>query len=201
MAIITKAGQADIATASFEHIQVSWNRFVIGDGNGVSYVPDEDQKALVNQVYEGQVSGYTATDEITGFFEIVLPADVGGFMIREIGILNEDGELVAVDCMAQDEAQPKVKFNGESASRYNDFVIRVGVHIDNADIVKVQVDPYTAVASRGYVDERLTSFRGEFNETTEPEIEEIFEMAGGSGGSSYPEDWEEATESDIDALF
>lgn len=196
MATLTKAGKADIATASFEHIQVFWSTFVIGDANGISYVPSEEQTSIVHEVYRGEISGYQVIDEVTGLFEIVLPADVGSFMVREIGILNEDNELVAVDCFAQNEAQPKIKHDVSSTARYNDLVIKFHVHIDNANAVKVMVDPYAAVASRGYVDEQMKRFK----ESEDEDIDRIFEMASSDPGG-YPEDWEEATFDDIDAFF
>lgn len=194
--IVTKAGRADIATASFEHIQVNWNKYVIGDGNGVSYTPDENRTALVNEVHRGEVAGYIKTDEVTGYFEIVIPADVGGFVIREIGLLNEYDELVALDCLEDTSVITKPRFSSESGQAH-DVVIRFGVHIDNADMVRVTIDPYTAVASRGYVDEQLARF----NEVDNDDVDRIFEFTGSGSPGGYPEDWEEATEEDIDALF
>lgn len=201
MAIVTKQGQADIATATFEQLDIRWTKFVIGDGNGTSYVPREEQTALVHQVYEGDINSYQATDEITGYFDLILPANVGGFMIREIGLLNQDGDLVAVDCLPQDEAQPKVKFDSANASRYNDMIIHFGVHIDDAENVKVQVDPNSAVASRAYVDEQIKNIKLNAQELEDEDIERIFDMAGSGSPGEYPSDWVEATTSDIDALF
>lgn len=201
MAIVTKQGQADIATATFEQLDIKWTKFVIGDGNGVSYVPREDQTALVNQVYEGEVESYHATDSITGVFDLVLPANVGGFMIREVGLINQDGDLVAVDCLPQDEAQPKVKFDSETSSRFNDMIIHFGVHIDDAENVKVLVDPNSAIASRDYVDEQINNLKIDLSEVDNDDVDRIFEMAGSSSSPGYPEDWEEATTDDIDSLF
>lgn len=171
MAILTRAGEADIATASFEHIQTNWSTFVIGDGNGISYVPDKNQTSLVHEVYRGEVSYYKAIDEVTGSFDLVLPADVGGFEIREVGLLNDDEELVAIDCCGQNEAEPKIKHDASSSSRYNDVVIHFHVHIDGTDSVKVMVDPYSAVASRGYVDDQIKRF----TEAEDTDIDAIFE--------------------------
>lgn len=203
MAIITTQGQSDIATATFEQLDIRWTKFVIGDGNGVSYIPREDQTSLINQVYEGNIESYHATDPITGVFDLVLPANVGGFMIREVGLLNQDGDLVAVDCLPQDEAQPKVAFDSATSSRFNDMIIHFGVHIDDAENVRVMVDPNSAVASRDYVDEQIKNVKIDMQECDNDDIDRIFETAGsGSGGSpGYPEDWEEATEDDIDAFF
>lgn len=199
MAIVTRQGQADIATATFEQIDIRWTRFVIGDGNGISYVPREDQTQLVHQVYEGEIESYHATDPITGVFDLVLPANVGGFMVREVGLLNQDGDLVALDCLPQDEAQPKVKFDSENSSRFNDMIIHFGVHIDDAENVKIMVDPNSVVASREYVDEQIKNVKIDLTELEDSEVEEIFEMTG--SGSAYPADWVEATTSDIDNLF
>lgn len=201
MAIVTTQGQSDIATATFEQLDIRWTKFVIGDGNGVSYVPREDQTALVNQVYEGDVESYHATDPITGVFDLVLPANVGGFMIREVGLLNQDGDLVAVDCLPQNEAQPKVKFDSGSSSRFNDMIIHFCVHIDDAENVRIMVDPNSAVASRDYVDEQIKNVKIDLLEIEDSEIDEIFDMAGTVSPGGYPEDWEEATTDDIDSLF
>lgn len=200
MAIVTRQGQADIATATFEQLDIRWTKFVIGDGNGISYAPRDDQTELVNQVYEGDIESYHATDPITGVFDLVLPANVGGFMIREVGLLNQDGDLVAVDCLPQDEAQPKVKFDSENSSRFNDMIIHFAVHIDDAENVKIMVDPNSAIASRDYVDEQIKNLKLDMNEVENDDVDRIFEMTASEPGG-YPDDWEEATEDDIDAFF
>ncbi len=147
--LITKAGLADIATASFLQQQCNWTQIAVGDGGGSDYVPTDSQSELKGQKWKGSIDNYTATNETQGVFQAHIPADIGGFMIREIGILNEDDELVAIGTI---EATPKTAITGES-DHYNDMLINFHIAVDHADVIKVQINPNITVATTEYVQE------------------------------------------------
>lgn len=204
--LVTQAGLSDIATASFLHETCNWNRIAVGDGGGSTYVPTVDQRTLKGQQWIGEVDNYTATTPTQGVFQAHIPTEVGGFVIREIGIFNEDDELVAVGVV---EDQVKVALSAQN-DHYTDMLINFYIAVDHADSIKVQVDPYAAVASHQYVndtiDEKIELFAEsiqsylELQEADKEDIEEAFELQGGDP-SEYPMDWEEATDADIDSLF
>ncbi|HEI2951959.1 TPA: phage tail protein, partial [Escherichia coli] len=76
--------------------------FVVGDGNGNAVTPEAGQTALVREVYRGTISRLTVSPDQENQFiaYLVLPEGVGGFTVREAGLLTTDGELYAVGSCA-----------------------------------------------------------------------------------------------------
>ncbi len=198
--LITQAGLSDIATASFLHQQCNWTQIAVGDGGGSEYVPTANQEQLRNERWRGAIENYTATNETQGIFQAHIPADVGGFMVREIGILNEEDDLVAI---ATIEETPKTALTGES-DHYNDMLINFHIAVDHADIIRVQINPNITVATTEFV---LDTINDEFNKRTlyECDEEDIQEAMGiswsGSGGGDDDPDYEVATTEEVINAF
>lgn len=97
--IVTTKGAEYVAAALLpngEKLKIT--HFAVGDGNGSTPTPDANQTALVHEVYRGSVSNiYIDTEDATRIIvEGIIPADQGGFWVREIGLYNTQGELVVV---------------------------------------------------------------------------------------------------------
>lgn len=97
--IVTTKGAEYVAAALLpngEKLKIT--HFAVGDGNGSTPTPDANQTALVHEVYRGSVSNiYIDTEDTTRIIvEGIIPADQGGFWVREIGLYNTQGELVVV---------------------------------------------------------------------------------------------------------
>lgn len=94
-AILTDKGAALEANALATGTPVKLNKFVIGDGGGSAVTPDPTRTTLVNEVYRGDIKSAEATDnQVT--FTLYVPPEVGGYTIREAGILAEDGTLYSL---------------------------------------------------------------------------------------------------------
>lgn len=182
--LVTTAGQADIATASFLKQTVNWNTMVVGDANGQEYIPSESQTRLVNQVWSGAIETYRQINATQGEFKATIPSSVGGFTIREIGILNEEGDLVA---LAVIQPRPKVAL-GSGSGGFDDMTLNFQVAISDASIVKILVDPNVVTASQDYVDQKMDELKEELEkkviyECDENDIQEAMGISwGGSGG-------------------
>ncbi|MCX8288288.1 phage tail protein [Enterobacter pseudoroggenkampii] len=101
--ILTNRGKELEAQSSATGKPVIIKDFVVGDGNGQSVIPDPALTTLVHEVYRSGISALQVSpDQANQFFaQIVLPADVGGFVVREVGLLTDAGELYAVaNCAA-----------------------------------------------------------------------------------------------------
>lgn len=101
--IITARGAELEAAAIASGGVVNLAQFAIGDGNGVAVTPDPKLTALVHEVYRGDIAGKSVSKEQSAqmVIQLVLPVNVGGFTVREIGILTDTGELYAVgNCAA-----------------------------------------------------------------------------------------------------
>ena len=101
--ILTNRGKELEAASSANGTPVVIKDFVIGDGNGKAATPNPSQTALIREVYRHAISGLDVSHEQSNQWvaHLVVPADVGGFTIREVGLLTDTGELYAVaNCAA-----------------------------------------------------------------------------------------------------
>ncbi|HHI2871608.1 TPA: phage tail protein [Escherichia coli] len=100
--ILTNRGKALEAASAAGGAPVVLGGFVVGDGNGNAVTPEAGQTALVREVYRGTISRLTVSPDQENQFiaYLVLPEGVGGFTVREAGLLTTDGELYAVGSCA-----------------------------------------------------------------------------------------------------
>ncbi len=109
--ILTNRGKALEAESAASGKPVILKDFVIGDGNGQAVTPDPVNTTLVHEVYRGAISSLAVSPEQDNQFiaQLVLPADIGGFTVREVGLLTDSGELYAVgNCAAIEKPESGV---------------------------------------------------------------------------------------------
>lgn len=112
--IITNRGKELEAEALASGTKITLVKFVVGDGNGQATPPKPTQTKLVNEKYRGDIGDLSVSpDQSTQMMaKIVIPTDVGGFTVREIGILTDAGELYAVaNCAAIEKPVGGVSVN------------------------------------------------------------------------------------------
>jgi phage-related tail fiber protein len=97
-AILTNTGKALEAAAIANGTKITLIKFVVGDGNGQAQIPDPARTALVHEVYRNSISDLTVSIDQPNqiIAQLVMPANVGGFTVREIGLLTDKGELYAI---------------------------------------------------------------------------------------------------------
>lgn len=100
--ILTNRGKALEAASAAGGAPVVLDGFVVGDGNGNAVTPEAGQTALVREVYRGIISRLAVSPNQENQFiaYLALPEGVGGFTVREAGLLTSDGELYAVGSCA-----------------------------------------------------------------------------------------------------
>ncbi|MBE4856266.1 phage tail protein [Enterobacter cloacae complex sp. P40RS] len=96
--ILTNRGKELEAQSSVTGKPVIIKDFVVGDGNGQAVMPDPAQTKLVREVYRNAISALQVSpDQANQFFaQLVLPVGIGGFVVREVGLLTDAGELYSV---------------------------------------------------------------------------------------------------------
>lgn len=146
--ILTKTGQAKIANALAYGRKLSLTQFALGDGNGASYDPDENQTALRHEVYRAAVANVIMSDESIGMLEInmAVPADIGGFTVREMGIFDDAGDLIAI-AKTPDDPKPTA-----ASGAAKDVVYRLFIIVSNAEVIEIKIDPTVAVATKAEVE-------------------------------------------------
>ncbi|MBH7955085.1 phage tail protein [Clostridioides difficile] len=135
--ILTDIGKAKIANASLVGEKVDFAKIQLGDGGGNEYNPTEEQTALKNVVWEGNV-GNVKTDESMAnclILESLIPANVGGFIVREIGYLDTEGNLIAIS-KYRSAYKPKVEDGAVI-----DMKVKTIFVVSNVNNIELKIDP------------------------------------------------------------
>ncbi len=145
--ILTSIGQAKIANAVALGQQIQVTEMALGDGNGNATTPNQAQTTLVRQVHRAQLNQLSVDPANPNYViaELVVPSDVGGWTVREVGLYDVDGNLIAVGNFPE-TYKPQL---AEGASR--DLVVRMIMEVSNASVVQLKIDPSVVLASRAWV--------------------------------------------------
>jgi phage-related tail fiber protein len=146
--LLTTIGQAQLANAAALAVQLPITQFALGDGTGAAITPTESMTALTHEVHRRAVSSVRVDVNNPNWLviEATIPADVGGWTVREAGAFDAAGNLIAVGSVP-DTYKPLL---AEGSAR--EMVFRMVVQLANASNVVLQIDPAIVLASRAYVD-------------------------------------------------
>ncbi|MGM0912769.1 MAG: phage tail protein [Pseudomonadota bacterium] len=147
--LLTDVGQAKLANAVALGQTIEITELAVGDGGGSLPTPDSGAESLINEVRRAPINTSTTDPDNPSWIvvEQVLPPDVGGWTIREIGIYDVDGDLVGIGNYP--ETYKPVLAEGSSRTQTVRFVLEVS---DTA-AVTLKVDPSVVLATREYVDQ------------------------------------------------
>lgn len=150
--IHTLYGLGRMAAAEASGIPINLVEMAVGDGNGNPTTPGEGQSVLVREMYRATVNRVFQDPGNPRMFtaELVIPASIGGFVIRECGIFDDAGGLFAV-ANIPDAYKPV-----DSEGAYADTVLRLQFMVSNADVVTLLVDPNVAVATHTWIINNIT---------------------------------------------
>lgn len=147
-AIMTDVGQSKIAQAVAGGQKLNITTFLVGDSNGEYYIPTSDMTAIKNEVWRGTISEADVVQDAQKLLRIttVIPSEVSGFVVREVGLLDETGELVAIG-NAPD--LPKVRLE-DGASTELKLTMRLAVK--NTEVLSFTIDPHTVIMTKDMLD-------------------------------------------------
>ncbi|HHH7390954.1 TPA: phage tail protein, partial [Escherichia coli] len=150
--IITDTGAKKLAQAAAPGGNpVRLTHMAVGDGGGTLPTPDSKQTRLVHEVWRHTVNRVIldATHQNRIIAELVIPPETGGFWIREIGVFDEHGDLIAVGNTAE-SYKPTV---AEGSGRVQTF--RTILTVSSTATVALTVDNTMVMATVDYVDDKL----------------------------------------------
>ncbi|HBY2760073.1 TPA: phage tail protein [Clostridioides difficile] len=135
--ILTDIGKAKIANASLVGEKVDFVKIQLGDGGGNEYNPTEEQTALKNIVWEGKVGNVKTDESMTNclILESLIPANAGGFVVREIGYLDTEGNLLAIS-KYRSAYKPKVEDGAVI-----DMKVKTIFVVSNVNNIELKIDP------------------------------------------------------------
>ncbi|MEN4168443.1 phage tail protein [Serratia marcescens] len=152
-AIITTAGAAKIAAASAGGTQLKIVRMAVGDGNGTLPTPNPAQTKLVNEKCRAALNGLTIDKALKNHIlaEMIIPANVGGFWLREMGLYDEAGTLIAVSNMAE-SYKPKLE---EGSGRTQ--TLRMILIVSSTEAIQVIAGGDTVLATKDFVADAIAA--------------------------------------------
>ncbi|SKC18521.1 Phage Tail Collar Domain [Kosakonia radicincitans] len=154
-AILTNQGAARLANATAIGTSLNLTQIAIGDGNGVLPTPDATQTRLVNQKRIAPLNALlidpTNTSQIIA--EQIIPENEGGYWIRELGLYDDEGVLIAV-ANCPETYKPLMQ---EGSGRTQ--TIRMVITVSSTAAVTLKIDPAVVLATRKYVDDKTIEVR------------------------------------------
>ncbi|MBL5914661.1 phage tail protein [Enterobacter asburiae] len=150
-AVLTNVGAAKLANATALGAQVEITQMAVGDGNGALPTPNPAQTALVHELRRAPLNTLSIDPNNANqiIAEQVIPEDVGGWWIREIGLFDKDGDMIAVANCAE-TYKPQLQ---EGSGRVQ--VVRMILIVSSTAAVTLKIDPSVVLATRQYVDDQI----------------------------------------------
>lgn len=149
--ILTNTGKAKLANAQALGTTVQFSSIAVGDGAGNYYEPAESQAALKNEVWRGPINQIKTDSENPNWIivEVVVPTTTGGFTVREAGIIDSEGDLIALGKYPATYKPALAEGSGK------DLYIRMILEVSNASTIMLKIDPAIVLSTRGYVDDSI----------------------------------------------
>lgn len=149
--LITTTGLVKFSTASITNSKVNITHMAFGDANGATPIPTVGRTALINERTRIAVNSVNQNSTNPNWIEVeaIIPAATGGFNIREVG-LYADGDLVAYGNYPS-TFKPLLT---DGTSRI--LTVKTIIQLDNPSSVNLVIDPSVVLATRKYVDDRIT---------------------------------------------
>ncbi|WP_459782328.1 phage tail-collar fiber domain-containing protein [Photobacterium sp. R1] len=165
--LLTEIGEAKLANATALGQAVKFTTLAVGDGNGTLPTPNAQQKKLVNELVRLPLNSVEVDPNNANWIicELIIPENVGGWTIREVGVYDEDGDLIAVGNFP--ETYKPILEEGSGRTQ----TIRVVLQVSSAESVELKIDPAIVLASRQYVDSKVAHLERKDNAATDDDID------------------------------
>ncbi len=150
--VITTAGAAKLAAATAPGgRKVNITTMAVGDGGGKLPVPDAGQTGLIHEVWRHALNKISQDKRNSNYIiaELVIPPEVGGFWMRELGLYDDAGTLIAVANMAESYKPALAEGSGRSQT------CRMVIIVSSVASVELTIDTTTVMATQDYVDDKI----------------------------------------------
>ncbi len=152
-AILTTIGASKLANAAALGTTLKITQMAVGDGNGNVPTPDASRTSLVREVRRAPLNRLSIDPANSAqiIAEQVIPESVGGWWIREIGLYDDAGSLVAIANCAPSYKPQLAEGSGRTQT------VRMILIVNNTGTVELKIDPSVVLATREYVDSAITA--------------------------------------------
>ena len=146
-AILTDVGEAKLANAIALNVPLQISRMAVGDGGGALPVPVRTQTALIGEQYRADLNSLTP-DPLNAsqiIAELVIPETEGGYWLREMGLYDAAGDLIAVSNCPPSYKPEMAEGSGRTQ------VLRMVLIVSSTAAVQLKIDPSVVLATRDFV--------------------------------------------------
>lgn len=150
--IITTAGAEKLAAATVPGgKKVNITVMAVGDGGGTLPEPNAGQTKLINEVWRHALNKISQDSRNSNYIvaELVIPPEVGGFWMRELGLYDDEGSLIAVANMAESYKPELAEGSGRAQT------CRMVIIVSSIASVELSIDSTMVMATQDYVDDKL----------------------------------------------
>ncbi|HAL9182200.1 TPA: phage tail protein [Escherichia coli] len=150
--LLTDIGAAKLASAAALGVPLKITHMAVGDGGGVLPTPDSKQAALVNEKRRAALNMLYIDPQNSSqiIAEQVIPENEGGWWIREVGLFDESGALIAVGNCPESYKPQLAEGSGRTQT------VRMVLITSSTDNITLKIDPAVVLATRKYVDDKIS---------------------------------------------
>ncbi|XQK84939.1 phage tail protein [Escherichia coli] len=149
--LLTDIGAAKLASAAALGVPLKITHMAVGDGGGALPTPDAKQTALVNEKRRAALNMLYIDPQNSSqiIAEQVIPENEGGWWIREVGLFDESGALIAVGNCPESYKPQLAEGSGRTQT------VRMVLITSSTDNITLKIDPAVVLATRHYVDQQI----------------------------------------------
>ena len=153
--LLTDIGAAKLASAAALGVPLKITHMAVGDGGGVLPTPDAKQTALVNEKRRAALNMLYIDPQNSSqiIAEQVIPENEGGWWIREVGLFDESGALIAVGNCPESYKPQLAEGSGRTQT------VRMVLITSSTDNITLKIDPAVVLATRKYVDDEVLELK------------------------------------------
>ncbi|EJN8206682.1 TPA: phage tail protein [Escherichia coli] len=153
--LLTDIGAAKLASAAALGVPLKITHMAVGDGGGVLPTPDSKQTALVNEKRRAALNMLYIDPQNSSqiIAEQVIPENEGGWWIREVGLFDESGALIAVGNCPESYKPQLAEGSGRTQT------VRMVLITSSTDNITLKIDPAVVLATRKYVDDKALELK------------------------------------------
>lgn len=151
--LYTANGLRLLAAAEANGTSVKFVTMAVGDGAGAPVTPGQGQTGLVRETYRANINRVYQDPSNAARFtaELIIPASVGGFVIREAGVYDANGTLL-ISASLPDTYKPTA-----SEGAFSDVVVAIDFFASNASVINLNFDPNTVVVTQNWITNNVTA--------------------------------------------
>ncbi|MEO3990247.1 phage tail protein [Pseudocitrobacter cyperus] len=155
-ATLTNQGAARLANATALGTKLNITQMAVGDANGTLPTPDPAQTSLIHQTRIAAINSLSVDENDAGqiIAEQIIPENEGGFFIREIGLFDDDGILIAIANCPETYKPLLAEGSGRTQT------IRMILVVSSTSAITLKIDPSVVLATRKYVDDKAIEVKG-----------------------------------------